>query len=172
MFGSSSPQVHGDGDIADMDTSDGQLGGGAGGSIVAHISSINVEGVENMFGSPAIGGSASAGTMADFLPETPHTPVVNLSAIYPTLAASAAPPSVTIAPPSAIDLLRGELAEVEARVEKATKVVADAKNLILKKQAQAKLDVVLAEKAAVEGKMAAAATAEAPMASPPAPAAS
>lgn len=155
MFGMS-PQVHTD----MLDPTDS-----VGPSSTPALSGINVDGVEGMFGSPAVavgsaggsGGGSASGSM-DFLPETPHTPVVTgaLPPFPPVhgFAPSPSPPP----PPSALDLLRVDLSDVDSRVEKAQKLVTEAKNLILKKQAQQKLDAVLAEKATIEAKIAAAAT--------------
>ena len=153
MFGAT-PQLHaGDSDMVDVDT--GDLSGL---SSVPVSSSINVDSVEDIFGSPpVVAGSSTAGASGgseDFLPSvaSPSSMAAMMANDGFGMAPSPPPP----APPSQVDLLTIELVDLNQRIEKATKNVSAAQNMILRKQAQQKLASLNTEKAALEEKIQAA----------------
>lgn len=122
----------------------------------SNLMSINVSGVEGMFGaSPQQSQQQmqAAGSqpmdLASFLPETPHTPVQGGAAAagFPSAAAAAA------APPSATDLVRAELLDVQSRISVAEKEIAESKNMLLKRKAEQRLQALQEEKRSIEAKL-------------------
>ena len=120
----------------------------------SNLLSINVSGVEGMFGSSPQQAQQAGATqpmdLASFLPETPHTPVQAAAAAgFPAAAASAA----AAAPPSAADLVRAELSAVQSRISVAEKEIAESKNMLLKRKAEQRLQALQEEKRAIEAKL-------------------
>ena len=177
-----SPAVHGDSDMTDV-TLEGFHPSAAAASAAAGLSSaataasasasalasasppnlsmtINVDSVGDMFGTPTQPAQTQQPLDMSFLPETPHTPISGQLA-FPgggaaggaASAAGAAAAAAPAAPPSAADVQRAQLADVVSRVERAQKEVAEAKNNLLKRKAEQKLQGLLQEKATIEAAM-------------------